>query len=214
MDLLEAVSRSRRGDQEALQFLFTTYYAETYRATYLLTRNAQLAEEATQEAFIKAFNRLGSLKQPEKFPGWLRVIAGRCAIDVLRREKSYYPYEDPAALADCDADPDAGVFPSPERAGERAELRAVVRQALHALEPIHRQVIVLRFYHELNINEIAAALECPVGTVKSRLHRALKALEKQLATLPEGTGEVRGGDTRQGEEEIPCGKKERGNWPA
>ncbi|MBC7346695.1 MAG: hypothetical protein H5U00_04460, partial [Clostridia bacterium] len=65
-----------------------------------------------------------------------------------------------------------------------------------------------------NINEIAAALECPVGTVKSRLHRALKALEKQLATLPEGTGEVRGSDTRQGEEEMPCGKKERRNWPA
>lgn len=178
MDLLEAVTRSRRGDQEALHYLFTNFYAEAYRATYLLTRNAELAEEATQEAFIKAFSRLGSLKEPQKFASWLRAIAGRCAIDVLRRERNYLPHGDPASLVSPSPDGSAPLFPSPERAVEGAEKRAVVRQALEALEPVHRQIVILRYYHDLSVKEIAAALDCPVGTVKSRLHRALKALEK------------------------------------
>jgi len=180
MDLLEAVTRARRRDQEALHFLFTAFYPEAYRAAYLLTRNAGLAEEATQEAFIKAFDRLGSLKEPQKFAAWLRAIAGRCAIDVLRREKNYLPHADPASLTLPGAWGHDPPFPSPEEVGEGAEKRAVVRQALAALEPAHRLVVILRYYHDLEVREIAAALGCPVGTVKSRLHRALKALEKYL----------------------------------
>ncbi|MCR4419851.1 MAG: sigma-70 family RNA polymerase sigma factor [Clostridia bacterium] len=187
MDLLEAVSRSREGDREAMHYLFRTFYNEVYRVAFLITRQAQLAEEATQESFIKAFTRLGGLKEAEKFPSWLRTIAARCALDVLRQERNYRPYADPTCLEDWNRDAAAGPrFLLPQEAGERAETRALVRQALAALEPAYRQVIVLRYYCELDLKEIAAALDCPLGTVKSRLHRGMKALEKALGGEPAG----------------------------
>jgi len=176
MDLVEAVSRSRRGDREALQYLFTTFYAEVYRVAFLITRQAPLAEEATQEAFLKAFTRLASLRDPEKFPSWLRAIGARCALDVLRQERNCRPHADPTA--------DCRPFPLAAEAGERAETRALLRRAIEDLEPVYRQVIVLRFYCDLDLKEIAAAIGCPIGTVKSRLHRGLKALQLALGGDP------------------------------
>ncbi|MGB9885445.1 MAG: RNA polymerase sigma factor [Moorellales bacterium] len=176
MDIVDAVSRSRQGDQEAQQYLFTTFYAEVYRVAFLITRQAPLAEEATQEAFFKAFTRLASLREPQKFPSWLRAIAGRCALDLLRQERNCRPQPDPTA--------EPRLFPLPAEAGEQAETRALLRRALEELEPLYRQVIVLRFYCDLDLKEIAAALDCPLGTVKSRLHRGLRALQLALGGGP------------------------------
>lgn len=179
MDLFEAVSRSRQADQEALHHLFTAYYSDVYRTAYLVTRSPQLAEEAAQEAFIRAFNRISTLKEPEKFPSWIRAIVGHCAIDILRREKNTFAHEDPASLAD-QSDSSLALFPAPETAWEKAEQREMVRTALAELEPMHRQVLVLRYYCDMEVSEIASALSCPVGTVKSRLHRGIKALQRHL----------------------------------
>jgi RNA polymerase sigma-70 factor (ECF subfamily) len=180
MDISEAVLRSREGDQEAWHQLFDAFYGEVYRAAYLLTRNAALAEEAAQETFVKAFAKLKSLREPKRFPSWLRTIAARCAIDLLRQEKGGYPSADATELAGR-AGVEAGTaFQAPERAAEETELRALIRRALAELDPAHRQVIILRFYCDLELGEIAMVMRCPVGTVKSRLHRGLKVLEKLL----------------------------------
>lgn len=188
MEVTDMVKRSRAGDHKAFRMLFETYYPEAYRTAYLIVRDSQLAEDVVQEAFIKVFRRLETLKEPAKFSGWLHSIVSYCAVDVLNARQNCILVADDIS-ATSDGVLTAGI-PSPETETERAELRCLIAKALDGLEPIHRQVIVLRFFREMNEQEIAQAIGCPVGTVKSRLHRALKAIERKLYALRPST--VRG----------------------
>ncbi|HUW94170.1 MAG TPA: sigma-70 family RNA polymerase sigma factor, partial [Anaerolineae bacterium] len=136
-----------------------------------------LAEDAAQEAFIRAWTNLPKYRPRSAFRNWLYRIANNVAIDALRREKETVELE-AVPLAHPDGGPGALV--------ERRERGETVRQAVLDLPPASRAVIVLREYEGLSYKEIADTLDIPMGTVMSRLNYARGLLRQSLAPYMEG----------------------------
>ena len=169
----EAISQCQAGEQDALGILFQLHHQAVFRTAYGITRNYDLAEDITQQVFIELFTAIKRYDPRRPFPPWLHRIAVRRSLDELRR-----PANRQAPIADAHilASPDT----SPEQAAEESELRATIRDALGSLEAKQRAVIVLRYYHGFGEAEMAIALDCRRGRVKSRLHYALSRLREIL----------------------------------
>lgn len=186
MKLSNMVEQSKSKDNRAFQVLFELFYEDVYRTSYFITRDASLAEDATQEAFCKAFQKLDTLRESKKFGPWVKSIAARSAIDIMRQRQCFTLVEDITEFSqDCCLN-DVPKF-LPENEVLRHELQFRMKEAIYALNPIHRQVIVMRYYLNLNTREIADTLNLPIGTVKSRLYRALKQLEISLKLEDDST---------------------------
>lgn len=197
MDEDKIVQRARRGDAAAFEQLVTAYRDRVYRLALRLCGNGADADEAAQEAFLAAWRGLPNFRGESRFSTWLYQLATHAAIDLMRREKRH-------AAGDIDEVDAPDSAPSPHQQAERNEQRQAVREAVLALPPEQRQVIVLRFMEELSYEEIGAALHLPVGTVKSRLNRAKAALREILSQK----GNLFGGETvihteKHGEEVQP-----------
>ncbi len=136
--------------------------------------NRALAEDLTQDTFLKAFSRLRSYKPEYKLSNWLLKIAHNTAIDYLRvRQPLTVPLDGADLQATAAAPGTAGrTMADPLRRLEEAELAHALEEALSELRPEYRQVIVLRYHEDLGHEDIAQILNVPVGTVKSHLHRA------------------------------------------
>ena len=177
----DLVFASLHGDRQAFGELVNRYWEGTVGVVYRMTANQQEAEEAAQEAFFSAWQRLRSYKPQFSFRNWIFSIAVHAALDRLRREKLR---QEPEAV-DIDLLPIESPGGGPEaelEAGQRAEK---VQQAVMALPPASRAVLVLREYEGLSYQEISAALDIPVGTVMSRLNYARTTLRHSLAPFLE-----------------------------
>ncbi len=173
MQELEAISQCQAGEPEALGILFQLHHQAVLRTAYGITRNHDLAEDITQRVFIELFTAIQRYDPRRPFPPWLHQIAVRRSLDELRRPANrHVPIEDAQFLASPDT--------SPEQAAEHSELRATILDALGGLEPKQRAVVVLRYYHGFSEAEMAVALRCRRGTVKSRLHYAQRRLREIL----------------------------------
>jgi RNA polymerase sigma-70 factor (ECF subfamily) len=139
---------------------------------YRMCGDTNLAEDAAQEAFIRAWQHLPNYRPRSPFRNWLYRIATNVARDVLRRERE---------TVDVDALPLVAPGAGPEETVEGAERGARVRQAVLALPTASRTVLVLREYEGLSYREIADTLNIPIGTVMSRLNYARKRLRESLA---------------------------------
>jgi RNA polymerase sigma-70 factor (ECF subfamily) len=160
------VERAARGDQDAFGLLVHGSLARLDAVARLILRDADLARDAVQEALVRAWRDLPGLRDPDRFDAWLHRLAVRACLDFARHrrrrviEVELTPFDDPpvsdtsAALADHD----------------------LLDGALRRLEPEQRAIVVLRYYLELSLQETAAVLGIPTGTVKSRLHRSLAAM--------------------------------------
>jgi RNA polymerase sigma-70 factor (ECF subfamily) len=168
------LSRARAGDTGAFEDLVRDYQADVWRFAYHFTRDRQMAEDVTQEAFLRAFRFLRTFRGDSKFTSWLFRIARNCAMDAIRRRSGQQLREQPPALGP----------PDPEA---RAELHA----ALSAVSPEHREPFLLIEVFGLSYQEAADVLHLRVGTVKSRMHRARHAMMAALALdeTSEGAGE-------------------------
>ncbi len=159
------------GSTEAFSRLIEAEAPAALRLCRAILRTETEAEDASQEAWIRAWRDLPSLRTPGAWPSWFRRITVRAAIDRARRrsirEVSATGLE-PQATAVVD---DAAVG-----AGERDEMR----RAFDGLSADDRAVLALRFYADLEVPGVAAALGIPLGTAKSRLHRALARLEEAI----------------------------------
>ncbi|HHV19866.1 MAG TPA: RNA polymerase sigma factor [Thermoanaerobacterales bacterium] len=188
MKLFNMVERSKNKDSKAFQVLFELFYEDVYKTSYFITRDPSLAEDATQEAFCKAFQKLDTLKESKKFGAWVKSIAARSAVDIIRRRQHFTMVEDIAGFS-----PDDYLYNMaqtlPENEVVKRELQSRIKQSIYSLNPIHRQVIVMKYYLSLNTREIADTLNLPIGTVKSRLYRALKQLEISLQPENNSIGE-------------------------
>ena len=165
------IAQAQQGDRQAFGELVHYYREGVINVVYRMCGDANLAEDAAQEAFIRAWQHLPRYQPRSPFRNWLYRIATNVAMDVLRRERETVDIENvPLVATSLD----------PEIAVERYERAERVRQAVLALAPASRAVLVLREYEGLSYKEIADTLDIPAGTVMSRLNYARTQLREML----------------------------------
>ncbi len=169
----ELVLRAQHGERNAFNELVRIHAQAAVNVVYRMCGDAQVAEDAAQEAFIQAWLHLPSYRPQTSFRSWLYRIAVNAATDILRKDKRILPN----ALEDLPLqDPQLG----PEALFFQEERTAMVRRAILSLPEASRAVLVLREYEGMSYHEIAEALDIPVGTVMSRLNYARKTLRDKL----------------------------------
>jgi RNA polymerase sigma-70 factor (ECF subfamily) len=168
---LQWIAQAQQGDRQAFGELVYHYRESVINVVYRMCGDANLAEDAAQEAFIRAWQNLPRYQPRSSFRNWLYRIATNVALDVLRRERETVDIEDIPLIASSI---------NPEAAVERSERAERVRQAVLALAPASRAVLILREYEALSYKEIAETLDIPTGTVMSRLNYARTQLREML----------------------------------
>jgi RNA polymerase sigma-70 factor (ECF subfamily) len=169
----ELVTRAQSGDRNAFSTLVRSHAQGMLNVVYRMCGDMQVAEDAAQEAFIQAWLRLQSYRPQASFRNWLYRIAVNTAIDMLRKEKRILP----GAVEDLNL---TDASPGPETLVTHSERTEMVQDAVLALPDASRAVLVLREFEGLSYQEIAEALDIPVGTVMSRLNYARKLLREKL----------------------------------
>jgi len=179
----ELVERARHGDVGAYEELVRRYQHVAVRTAYLVMGGAAEAEDAVQEAFVKAYYALPRFRGDAPFRPWLLTIV---ANEARNRRKSAARRARLALRAGQDR-PSGDAAPSPEVAALEEEERAILVEAVNRLREQDRMVIGYRYFLGLSERETASALGVPAGTVKSRLARALRRLRAALETTSGGT---------------------------
>lgn len=174
------VEAARRGNQEAFEHLVRAYEKRVLALTFRMCGNPEDGAEAAQEAFLAAWQGLESFRGEASFSTWLYRLASNACVDLLRREGRHRAAAGPS-LDDEELNLDAvDPAPTPQEAAERAELRRQIENGLRALPAEYRQVLILREMHQLSYEEIGQTLSLDPGTVKSRISRGRKRLQKFL----------------------------------
>jgi len=169
--ILELVEKN---DSDSHRALFEAYYKRTYAVAFNILRQRETAEDITQDAFVKAFQNIHQLQDGSKFGAWLAVIVSNLARNHLKREKRIYFTDDEASMQSGSES-----NYTEEEAMRRLEVDRV-RKAVRKLPVEHYQVVVLQYYYDLKVEEIASMLKISPGTVKSRLFRARRKLAGEL----------------------------------
>lgn len=177
----ELVRRARRGDESAFGLLVERYQRPAYAVALSVTGRHEDAEDAAQEAFLVALDRLEECRSPERFGGWLMTIVRNRSKNLVRRESLRETEEVPPGARSR--------IPTPDRVAETAELREQLKGALMDLPEMQRQIVLLHDLEGWKHREIADRLDLPCGTVRSHLHFARKALRSALRMLP-GASEI------------------------
>lgn len=171
----DLVERARSGEPEAFQQLAERHSATVFRCAVSLGQDRQLAEDLTQETWLEAWRSIARFDGRCRFSTWLYGILRHRYLKALRRDdRRPLPSQ---ALSDADVAPPARS--DPVQPTERAEAAERIREAVSRLPDEHRPVIELRFFAGASLDEIAALLGIPLGTVKSRLHNGLEKLRQQ-----------------------------------
>jgi RNA polymerase sigma-70 factor (ECF subfamily) len=172
----ELVDRARRGDADAYEQLVHGYQGLAHRVAYLITGEAAEAEDAAQEAFVKAYYALNRFKKGAAFRPWLLTIVANEARNRRRSEGRRAGL----ALRAAKEHPSGDAAPSPEAVALEHERHRALVDALNSLRDADREIVAYRYFLELSEAEMAAALGCAKGTVKSRLSRAMGRLRRVL----------------------------------
>jgi RNA polymerase sigma-70 factor (ECF subfamily) len=168
------LEQARRGDKHAFGLLIEAYQGPVYNLAYRMLGNSGEAEEAAQEAFVRAYTRLDSYDPAHKFSTWLLSITSNYCIDQIRKRRAVLLSIDeplpphPALHSDNNKGPEAEYM-----AQEREEL---VQSLLRELPDEYRQAVVLRYWYDMSYEEIAEVQKTTVSAVKSRLFRARRIL--------------------------------------
>ncbi len=169
------LERAKRGDMEAFGGIVNRYQALAQRTAFVITRDADAAQDAAQEAFVKAYRALGRFRTGAPLRPWLLRIVANEAIN-RARSASRHPSVDLSVAEGRAADPAA----SPEAQALAAERREMLVTALNEMKEDDRLVIAYRYFFDLSEVEMADALGIARGTVKSRLSRAMSRLREHL----------------------------------
>jgi RNA polymerase sigma-70 factor (ECF subfamily) len=166
------VLRAQAGDRAALEALLA--HAETLLRPFatLMLRDADAVDDVLQDALLIVYRKLGTLREPRAFAAWARRIAGREIFRTLRGRRAYDQVHD-----ELDPDLPDGAEP-PEPPDGLLERLPTLQERV---SPASRAVLALHYQDDLSLDEIAAVLDLPVGTVKSRLAYGLSALRRVLA---------------------------------
>ena len=163
------VDQARHGDREAFDVLAGSAVDRLYGIARLILRDTELAEDATQDALVRAWRDLPTLRDVERFDAWMYRLLVRSCAEVGRRQRRWR-----AEMRVLPIEPS-----EPDRASDVAD-RDQLERGLRRLNDAQRTILVLHFYVGLSPGDAAEALSIPVGTAKSRLHYAIEALRAAL----------------------------------
>jgi RNA polymerase sigma-70 factor (ECF subfamily) len=166
----ELVERARSGDREAFAALAAGAVDRLHALARLILRDADLAQDATQDALVRAWRDLPTLRDVDRFDAWLHRLIVRSCADAARRRRRWR-----RSITELPVEPVA-----PDRMAALAE-RDQLERGLRRLTSAQQTILVLHFYLDLAPSELAETLDIPVGTAKSRLHYAVEALRAALA---------------------------------
>jgi RNA polymerase sigma-70 factor, ECF subfamily len=168
INIIDLVNKAQKGNEGAYTELFKQYEAVIYRTAYVYLENKDDALDAVQETAYRSFKLITTLKEPKYFKTWLTRIAIRCSIDILRKRKNS------VALT---AEHEVSSFES--TGDEDIPLSVTLQDLIDQLDEDEKSVILLRYYRDFTINEVAETLGIALGSAKTVLYRALKKLRKQ-----------------------------------
>jgi RNA polymerase sigma-70 factor (ECF subfamily) len=179
MDDRQLLDTITSGDRDAFQVLVEREQTAVFRTCYRVLGRVAEAEDAAQETFVIAYRAIGTYRGEGTLGAWLGRIATRQALRRLGQRRDGVSLDAVVGAIDIAGGPD------PLGAAVAAERERIVRLAVAALKDPYRETVVLRFFAELSLNEIAAATDRPLGTVKTHLRRGLARLRDLLP--PEGS---------------------------
>lgn len=189
LSVSQLVKMAASKDPAAMAALFERTNRRLYYYAYILTGNPADAEDLLQEGFIKCILSLDTLQNPEAFYSWMWTVLRNLHANNIRKNKYQVisqdepDFEESQMLAAILAEED-----TPEKYTEKKELAGILRHMIHALPMEQREVILLRYYDELSLSEIAKIQNCPLPTVKSRLLYAKKSLRAAIRLEEEKNG--------------------------
>jgi len=184
---LRDLFKTRHGKDSKQQFfhvLFEAYYEKIYKTILLITGDAEISKDMTQETFLKVWTNIYQLRDPAKFEAWLSVIATNKAKEGLRkviREKGRtVTVENVETVNPLENDFWQKSFLLPEQVLEKKESTEEVFEAINQMDEIYKDIIILKYFWGLSEKEMAESLKIKNGTVKSRLHRAKVQIRTKL----------------------------------
>ncbi len=183
MDQRGLVERARGGDHDAFAQLARAAAVRLDQAARLILRDPELARDAVQEGLIRAWRDLRKLRDPDRFDAWLYRLTVNACLDQVRQrhrrvvEVELTPLHTPTI---------------PDSSAAHAD-RQLVDDVLRELDEQGRAIVVLHYYIGMPLTDVAATLDIPVGTVKSRLHRALTAMRVAIEAEPTSAASIAGG---------------------
>jgi RNA polymerase sigma-70 factor (ECF subfamily) len=180
----ELISRVREGDLAAFEALYDRYKGQVYRTALAITRDRGAAEDILQECFVRFYAHIDKVDVARPLSPWIHRIAVNLSYNWVTKRRRWFP-----ALGEVMEQFVGDHHSSPEHVLEREELQRIVQEAIHSLSFAQRVVVVLFYLNGFSLEEIAYILDCPVGTVKSRLHYARQNLRRKLEAdkrLPAG----------------------------
>jgi RNA polymerase sigma-70 factor (ECF subfamily) len=174
--------RAAEGDDRAFAVLVRRYERGLYNLAYRMTRDPEQARDLTQEIFVRVHRSLRKYDPVYPFTSWIYRVGSNLCIDWIRRRRlETVSLDAPSSVGDDGPTRD---LPDPARGPaeelERRQRSALLAEAMGRLPEAHRMILLLRHQRELSYEEIALALDLPLGTVKARIHRAREAFRKIL----------------------------------
>jgi RNA polymerase sigma-70 factor (ECF subfamily) len=176
-DDLDLIRRLNAGDDDAMRDLYTRYGQRLYAYALRLTNDPATAEDVTQSTLIAVWRSAGSFREEGRLIAWLLGIVHHTAMKAIRGASTYSDQTTEESIPDHQ--------PSLEEQAEGREMKDLVHDGLASLSLEHRTVLELVFYQGLSLNEAAEVLDCPLGTVKSRLSYARQHLRGVLTRMEE-----------------------------
>jgi RNA polymerase sigma-70 factor (ECF subfamily) len=180
----ELIPRVRGGDLAAFEALYDKYKGQVYRTALAITRDQGAAEDILQDCFLRVYAHIDKIDVSRPLSPWIHRIAVNLSYNWATKRKRWVP-----SLGEVIEQFVGDHHSSPEHILEREELQRIVQEAIHSLSFAQRVVIILFYLNGFRLEEIAYILDCPVGTVKSRLYYGRQNLRRKLGAdkrLPAG----------------------------
>ncbi|MFB1050245.1 RNA polymerase sigma factor [Paraliobacillus sp. JSM ZJ581] len=178
--------------EQEFRLIYELFYDRVFRDAFFVIKDQHLAQDIVQDTFVKAFKYMDRLENKEKMGAWLSTIATRTAIDLIRKQnaRNGIPTEDVVlehvkSKQEVSASLDATI--------EKKLRQEFITEKIAMLKPEYREVLMLKYIHELKDKEISEFTDLKEGTIKSRIHRAKKELRMQIEA-DESCGHLFGGE--------------------
>lgn len=189
--ITDLVQRAKEGDQDAVSELYERSRKTVYWAARSLIQDEDAVLDVMQDSYVKAFRYLDSLKEPEKFCAWMKIITKKQALDYLKKKNpipfSALPTEEEDEKKEREVE-DMDISHIPEFAMDRQVTAELIDQILGTLSPEQREAVVMHYYQDMTEKEIAQVQHCSVNTVKSRISYGKKKIEKAVVMLEKKEG--------------------------